>query len=305
MQSLLASSQSDLKSAHKRIEVLQEALDEPGQGEEYSSVDELETSSPRRTRKKMVDSGGDSSVLSERDTAIHVSDESSDDDDEYMKRINSRKKQRELTSVAVAAGKDDDDDDEDIDEFLSKLKSKRKTADDSYDKESDEEYYSKRKGLDSDEPVRKKVDWRAALISSDEDEIKPIKSSSRDHLKISSDSDLSDDNNIRKKKDWGLSSDEDKETNKLEKPKRKIYLTESSDDEKTIPKTRNTTVASPKGSIEDSPSRKGVKWDEEQTSGKTNDKSFQSSRQRRARRRSRLSNTGTSPENSPKKSSET
>ena len=303
MQSLLASSQSDLKSAHKRIEVLQEALDDPGQGEEYSSIDELESSSPKRTRKREVESGGDSSVVSERDTALRVSDESSDDD--YMKRINSRKKQRELTSAA-AAGKDDneDDDDEDIDEFLSKLKSKRK--DGSYDRESDGEYYSKRKGLDSDEPVRKKVDWRAALISSDEDEIKPIKTSSRDHLKISSDSDLSDDDNIRKKRDWSLSSDEDKEPDKTEKSKPKTYLTDSSEDESTSLKTKNTAVASSKSSIEDSPSRKGVKWDEKQEPpGKTNDKSFQSSRQRRARRRSRLSNTGTSPENSPTKSSET
>ena len=155
---------------------------------------------------------------------------------------------------------------------------------------------------------------------------------------LSSDDDIKTSKSTRPSKSTReLLSDEDENT--ISKPRTRNYLANLSDSDDDLPKLkhapkkdttqeklspkksdenepiRKTSQSSRKSSLDDA-SKKEVQWDikEDSTTAEeaikpvaatqnNNDKSFESSRKRRERRRSRLSNTGTSPENSPKRTS--
>ena len=164
--------------------------------------------------------------------------------------------------------------------------------------------------LDSDEEYKPKRSYKKYLDDEDSlDETKKIK-------------DVIDKSSKTKKKSWETSSEEEDYKPRSRNTKLSSYLSE--DDDVDIPRSRSkksldfisddddmpilkhapklTTDQSPSTKEERiSPSRKeNVKFD---VNKEDDNESFKSSRRRRDRRRSHLSNTGTSPEDSPKRSS--
>ncbi len=212
--------------------------------------------------------------------------------------------------------------DEEID---SVIKKRRKKYDDD-DLSSAGEDMSKTTGR-SDQKTR--PSWKSKYDTSDDsNEDKPItKTLSKTKINYSSDEnnkprrtskkylDNSDSDGVRNKKkvdnvgrvkkSWEISSSEDDAyIPRSKKSSRKSPIVLSDDDDLPILKhapKRSEVSPSTKTTEQSSPAKKeNVKFD---LKDEIDNDSFKSSRKRRERRRSRLSNTGTSPEDSPKRSS--
>ena len=157
---------------------------------------------------------------------------------------------------------------------------------------------------DQDKPIRKTLSKSKVDISSDED-YKPKRSYKKyldnDSLDEATESKKKPDSaRTRVKKSWETSSDEDSYKPRPRSTKVSSLLSDDDDDMPILKHAPKRSEKSPSArSEETSPSRRkeNVKFDVD------DNESYKASRKRRERRRSRLSNTGTSPEDSPKRSS--
>ena len=184
-----------------------------------------------------------------------------------------------------------------------------------------------------DKPIRKTISKSKVEISSDE-EYQPRKTTAykkalkdddlEEEVGARGRKDIGDSSRPRTKKAWEISSDEEEDYKPRPRNTKLTSLLSDEDDDIPVSRTtkRHTDFISDeddnlpilkhapkhgdkpsekKKSEESSPSRKdSVKFDVMDEENK----SFESSRKRRERRRSRLSNTGTSPEDSPKRTSQ-
>ena len=298
-------SDDDIPSSRRKTKFRDSEENEPSKPS-YLSSDEDPTKPVTRTRRK-----------------YNKHDDFSDDDKDEKK------------SAVKGKGKwsskfDFSDDDEDISKSTTK-KSINKDLDSRGEDEMDKSRQSHKSYLNDDNSdddlpssrkpkngtkTNEKKPWE--LSSDDDDDIKMSKStrSSKTTRALLGDKDEDTQSKPRTRNYLANLSDSDDDLPKLKHAPKK----DTTQEEETSPKRssenepiRKTSQSSRKSSLDDV-SKKGVQWDIKEDSVtveesikpaavSSNDKSFESSRKRRERRRSRLSNTGTSPENSPKRTS--